>query len=128
MSRRRGDGGGKKTEKGRADERTRPGGLNRGGDRTFLVVELPEDLADDLTHALQRLEVVFRLVEGLLRLLHLVAQTAHLGVELLGSGGRSRRGGGERRARRALKTKDANAREIAAGGARAGGTGRPRGR
>lgn len=51
--------------------------------RTLLVVELTENLADDLPHALQRLEIVLCLVEGLLRLFHLVAEPPNLGVELL---------------------------------------------
>jgi hypothetical protein len=51
--------------------------------RTLLVVELTENLADDLPHALQRLEIVLCLVERLLRLLHLVAEPPDLSVELL---------------------------------------------
>lgn len=51
--------------------------------RTSLVVQLPQHLADDLSHALQCLEVILRLIEGLLRLLHLVAQPTHLRIQLL---------------------------------------------
>ena len=41
--------------------------------RTALFVKLAKDLANDLPNALQRFEVVFRLVVILLQLLHLLA-------------------------------------------------------
>ena len=53
------------------------------GRRTLLVIQLAENLADDLAHALQRLEIVLCLVEGLLSLFYLVAEPPDLGVELL---------------------------------------------
>ena len=51
--------------------------------RTLLVIQLAENLADDLAHALQCLEIILCLVEGLLSLFHLVAEPPDLGVELL---------------------------------------------
>ena len=59
------------------------GAGSEGGRRTLLVVQLTQHLPDDLPHALQRLEIILGLIEGLLRLLHLVAQPTDLGVELL---------------------------------------------
>ena len=50
---------------------------------TALVVQLPQDLADDLPDALQRLEVVLRLVVRLLEVAHGLAQRAHAAVDLL---------------------------------------------
>jgi hypothetical protein len=50
---------------------------------TALLVQLPQHLADDLPHALQRLEVVLCLVVLLLELLDGVPQAADLGVDLL---------------------------------------------
>jgi hypothetical protein len=61
----------------------RSSGISIEERRTLLVIQLAEHLADDLAHALQRLEIVLCLVEGLLRLLHLVAEPPDLGVELL---------------------------------------------
>jgi hypothetical protein len=50
---------------------------------TALLVELPQDLADDLPHALQSLQVVLRLVILLLELLDGLPQRSDLGVDLL---------------------------------------------
>ena len=55
----------------------------RARGRTALVVQLAKHFSDDLAHALQRLQVVLRLVKLLARLLHLLAQRAHAGVQLL---------------------------------------------
>ena len=51
--------------------------------RTSFLVELAEHFSDDLPHALQRLEIILGFVKRLLRLLHLVTQPTHLGVQLL---------------------------------------------
>ena len=55
----------------------------RGLVRTSFLVELAEHFSDDLSHALQRLEVVLGLVELLLGVLHLIAELTNPRVELL---------------------------------------------
>ena len=55
----------------------------RGLVRTSFLVELAEHFSDDLSHALQRLEVVLGLVELLLGVLDLIAELTNPRVELL---------------------------------------------
>lgn len=58
------------------------GGVRRR-ERTSFLVELAEHFADDLPHALKRLEVVLGLIELLLGVLHLIAELTNPRVELL---------------------------------------------
>ena len=95
-------------------------GLDLRGRRTLLVVQLTQHLPDDLPHALQRLQIILGLIEGLFRILHLVAQPTDLGVELL-QVGEGWRGCGEWW-RCALKT----SRDPTEGGDRARRVGRSR--